>query len=419
VKPTRVRYKVVAFGVALAAVTYLDRICISILAPRIMSDLGFTTVQMSFVFSAFAFAYAGFEIPTAWWGERIGVRRVLARIVAWWSAFTMATAAAWNLGSMLVIRFLFGAGEAGAWPSAAKAFSHWIPLKERGIVQGIFFSGAHLSGGITPILVTVLLAYFSWRQIFLLFGVTGFVWAFLWHRWFRDDPAEHPSVNEAELALIRAGRASAEHGHGHGLWGQMLGKRNFWAICLSYFSNSYGSYFVMTWLPTYLETQRGFSKAELGLFAGLPMIMSVLGDLTGGAATDYLTRRLGLRLGRISTATTGYLLAGFAMIVSTQTENAVAAAVLIAVAVTASMFTLAASWAVCMDVGGKHTGVLSAAMNTTGQIGSILSPICAGYIVQRFANWTAPLLIMAGFYLTSAVLWLLVNPSQQMFESED
>lgn len=416
-KPTTVRYKVVGFAVGLAAVTYLDRICISILAPRIMQDLSLSTVQMSVVFSAFAIAYAAFEIPTAWWGEKIGTRRVLARIVSWWSIFTMATSFAWNYSSLLVIRFLFGAGEAGAWPNAAKTFSHWIPLRERGMVQGIFFSGAHLSGGLTPIVVTALLAWFEWRQIFLLFGVIGFVWAFFWYRWYRDEPAEHPQINQAEVDLIRYQRVTEPSHQGHGgMWRRMMAQRNFWALCLQYFSNSYGSYFVMTWLPTYLEKQRGFSKAELGLFAGLPLIMSVVGDLTGGAATDYMTRRFGLRLGRISTASLGYFFAGIAMIVSTQIANAQAAAILIAVAVTASMFTLAASWSVCMDIGGAHTGVLSAAMNTTGQLGSILSPICVGLIVQHFANWTAPLVIMGALYLLSAFLWLLVDPTKPMFE---
>lgn len=406
----------VAFAVALAGVTYLDRNCISILAPYISKDLGLSKEQMGLVFTVFAIAYAAFEIPTAAWGERMGTRRVLARIVVWWSVFTMATAFAWNYASMLVIRFLFGAGEAGAWPNAAKTFQNWVPLNERGRVQGVFFSGAHLAGGLTPILVTWLMNWFDWRHIFLMFGGLGFVWAYAWYRWFRDQPSEHPQVNAAEAELIQRGRAKESHGGGHGdMWRQMLVQRNFWAICLSYFSNSYGSYFVMTWLPTYLAEQRGFSKAELGFFSGLPLILSVVGDLAGGTTTDFMTRRLGLRIGRIATASAGYLFAGLAMIVSTRIENAQLAAVMIAVAVTASMFTLAASWSVCMDVGGRHTGVLSASMNTTGQLGSISSPILTVWVAQHFADWQAPLLLMACLYLLSAVLWLLVNPSKPMF----
>jgi MFS family permease len=410
----------VGFVVAMAAVTYLDRICISTLAPRIMRDLQLTTMQMSAVFSAFAIAYAAFEIPSARWGERTGTRAVLTRIVAWWSAFTIATAAAWNYWSLIVIRFLFGAGEAGAWPNAAHAFSKWIPLRERGKVQGVFFAGAHLAGGLTPGIVTALLAIVEWRAVFVIFGAAGFVWAIAWYRWFRDDPAEHPQVGEEELRLIVEGRSTARHvGSARSFWLKMIGERNFWALCLSYFSNSYGSYFVMTWLPAYLEERRGFAKAELGLFAGLPLILSVAGDLAGGGVTDWMTRRFGLRIGRGGTACAGYLLAGAAMLGATFAANAVVAAILIAVAVTASMFTLAASWAACLDIGGEHSGVLSASMNTTGQLGSILSPLVAGAIVHWFADWNAPLLVMAALYFASSVLWLAVDPRRAIQWNHD
>src|SRR5580698_4978041 len=176
-RPTRTRYRASSFLLALAAVTYLDRVCISVLAPDIARDLALSKIQMSFVFSAFAVAYAAFEIVTAWWGERIGPRRILARIVTWWSCFTIATSFAWNYTSMLAIRFLFGAGEAGAWPNAALAFSRWIPLRERGRAQGLFFAAAHLSGGLTPMVIGVLMFHTSWRVIFAMCGMVGFVWA--------------------------------------------------------------------------------------------------------------------------------------------------------------------------------------------------------------------------------------------------
>ena len=204
----RVRYRVVAFAVALAGVTYLDRICISTLAPLIMRDLALTKLDMSYVFSAFAVAYAVFEVPSAWWGERVGTRRVLTRIVCWWSTFTIATASVWSYSSMLAIRFLFGAGEAGAWPNAARTFSRWIPAHERGRVQGVFFAGAFLAGGLTPALVGLLEPRVGWRGVFVCFGLVGFVWAAAWYRWFRDEPAEHPAVGPAELAVITAGAAT-------------------------------------------------------------------------------------------------------------------------------------------------------------------------------------------------------------------
>ncbi len=416
-KPTRTRFKAAGFLLFLAAITYLDRICIATLAPDIARDLRLTKLQMSFVFSAFAIAYAGFEILSAWWGERIGARRVLARIVAWWSSFTILTGAAWNYASLLTIRFLFGAGEAGAWPNATLAFSRWIPLGERGRVQGFFFSAAHVSGGLTPLLVAGLLQLMPWRGVFITCGVVGFVWALAWLRWFRDEPRDHQGVNAAEVSLIESGRGISAHGaKGAGVWRAMATSREVWLLCIAYFSNSYGSYFVMTWLPTYLAEARGFEKASLSLFAGLPLLLSVFGDLSGGAITDTLTRRFGLRLGRTLVCVPGYLAAAAAMFGSVYASTAVLSATLIALAVAASMFTLSASWAACMDIGGRHTAVVSAAMNTTGQIGSIVSPIVAGWTVQRFSNWQAPLLIMGGLYLLSAALWAFIDPRRRLAE---
>jgi ACS family glucarate transporter-like MFS transporter len=414
-QPTRTRYSAAGFLLALAALTYLDRVSISILAPEIARDLSLTRIQMSFVFSAFAVAYAGFEMATAWWGERIGPRRVLTRIVVWWSCFTIATSCAWNYSSLLVIRFLFGAGEAGAWPNAALAFSRWTPVNERGRTQGFFFAAAHLSGGLTPLLVAALLPKFSWRAIFATCGAAGFVWAAAWFRWFRDEPRDHPGVNAVEAELIETGRRVSTHEPaGRGAWLALAESSSVWFLCLAYFSNSYGSYFVMTWLPTYLAEQRGFQTESLSFFSGLPLLLSVFGDISGGAVTDFVTRRFGLRLGRSGVAVTGYIVAGAAMFASVLSTTPVMAASLIAVAVAASMFTLSASWAACIDIGGEHTAVLSAAMNTTGQIGSILSPVVTGWVVTHFSNWQTPLLIMGCLYVASAIFWMLVDPRQRL-----
>jgi ACS family glucarate transporter-like MFS transporter len=414
-QPTRTRYRAAGFLLGLAAVTYLDRICISILAPDIARDLSLTKIQMSFVFSAFAVSYAAFEIVTAWWGERIGPRRVLTRIVAWWSCFTIATAFAWNYASLLVIRFLFGAGEAGAWPNSALAFSRWTPVSERGRAQGFFFAAAHLSGGLTPLLVAAMLPHMSWRAIFAACGAVGFVWAVSWSRWFRDEPRDHPRVNQAEAELIETGRQISVHHHaGKHVWRALAQSSSVWFLCLAYFSNSYGSYFVMTWLPTYLAERRGFEKESLSFFSGLPLLLSVFGDISGGAVTDFMTRRFGLRLGRSGVAVIGYAVAGTAMFASVLSTTPVMAATLIAIAVAASMFTLSASWAACIDIGGEHTAVLSAAMNTTGQIGSILSPVVAGWVVTHFSNWQTPLLIMGGLYVASAIFWTQVDPRKRL-----
>jgi len=413
---SHVRYKVVGLTVGLAMITYLDRSCISTLADSIMASLSLSEGQMSLVFSAFALAYAAFEIPTASWADRRGTRLVLTRIVLWWSTFTLATALAFNHLSLIVIRFLFGAGEAGAWPSAARTFSRWVPRRERGRVQGIFFAGAHLAAGVTPIIVLNLLKVFPWQAIFGMFGMLGFAWTLVWWRWFRNDPAEHAEVNAAERALIAADREPATpHQASWDFWRRLATHSNIWSLCLMYFANSYAFYFCITWLPSYLKERHGFAAGWLGLAAGLPMLLAVAADLLGGVATDWAVVRFGPRLGRCAVGGSAYVAAAAAMLVAATTASGIAAACGIAVAVAASMFTLGAAWGTCLDIGGDHAGVVSAAMNTSGQVGSILCPPMVIWLKNQSGDWNAPLLLIGGLFLVGALGWALIDPRRKVF----
>jgi len=397
---------------ALAAITYLDRVTISVTRPYIARDLGLSPTQMGYVFSAFYMAYALFEIPTGWWGDKVGTRRVLTRIVCWWSAFTVLTGMAFSYSSLLAIRFLFGAGEAGAWPNVARTFSRWFPRQERGTAQGIFFMGAHLSGGLTPMLVTALLVYFDWRSLFVLFGSIGFVWAVVWYWWFRDSPAEHPAVGAAELATIQSGRAADAGLVLEGTeWKRLLANRTVVCLCLMYFTQSFGGAFYVTWLPTYLAS-RGLTGMVGGILAGLPLMFSAAADLLGGVATDRAARGLGLRLGRITVGGGALAAAGVFTIASTLVLSPVMAAVLIALGGASSNFLLGAAWGTCLDIGGRRTGAVSAAMNTSGQVGSIVSPILIATVVQRFSNWSAPIYLTGVLFLLGALCWLWVDPTR-------
>ncbi len=412
---THVRFRVVAFAVALAGVTYLDRVCISVLAPDIMRDLGLTRIQMSYVFSAFTLAYAAFEIPTAAWADRIGSRAVLTRIVVWWSAFTMVTAAAVSYWMLLIVRFLFGIGEAGAWPNAARVFSRWVPTNERGRVQGIFFAGAHLAGGLTPGLVAAMATVLHWRTVFVLFGFVGIAWAAAWYWWFRDEPRDHKSVSASERDYIEANRGLPAGHHG-GSWASVFRTRSLFPLCLQYVANTYGFYFFITWLPTYLTHARGMAKTELAIFSGLPLLLSVVADISGGMTTDALSRRFGVKLGRCGVGAVGYFVAAIAMFAGAVHPDARTAGILIAIGGAASMFTLAPAWATAIDLGGRNSGVLSATMNTAGQIGGIMSPIVLAYIVDRLGNWSLPLQILAGLYFISSVCWLVIHPTRDEAE---
>jgi MFS transporter, ACS family, glucarate transporter len=410
-----VRNRVVAVTVALAAVTYLDRVCIAVLAPKISAELGLSRIEMGYIFSAFAVAYALFGVPAAWWTDRDGARRVLTWVVLWWSAFTMATAAAWNFASLLVIRFLFGVGEAGAWPSVARVYSRWIPAGERGRIQGIFFAGAHLSGGLTPLAVAAIAGWLEWRAIFVFFGVIGVLWTVGWYAWFRDEPREHASVSAAERDHIEATRGlPAAKDHVAGGWTAVFKTRTVAPLCVQAFANSYGFYFFITWLPTYLAQARGMKGAELAIFSGLPLMLSFVADLMGGEGSDKLARRISLRAARRAFGVGGYALAALAIFLATQLSSGFAAGLLIAIGGACSMLTLAPAWATAVDVGGRHAGVTAGVMNTVGQFGGILSPLVLAYLVDATNNWNIPLMVLAGIYAMAGFAWLMIDPDQRV-----
>lgn len=415
-RPTRVRYKVFSLVAVLGMITYLDRVCISTLSPHVMADLAISKVQMGYVFSAFALAYAFFEVPTAWLADRVGTRSVLTRIVLWWSTFTIATGVSLNYPMLLVTRFLFGLGEAGAWPCVARTFSRWIPLLARGRVQGLFFGLAHLGGGLTPLVVATLLIVMDWRMIFFCFGLIGFVWAAVWYYWFRNEPSEHAGVNAAELELIVTGRGTpAPHVSGWTYWKKLLTHRSVLALCVMYAPNSFVFYFCITWLPAYLKEKHGFDASGLVLFAGLPLLLSVVGDLSGGIVTDRVTARFGLRYGRCAVGGSAYLIAGTAMLLTPFCTHPVLAAVLISLAVAASMFMLAPAWGTCIDIGREHAGVVSAAMNTAGGIGGLLCPLVVAYSLKWYNTWNVSIFLMGVLFLIGAACWIVIDPGDHVF----
>ncbi|MBN8733202.1 MAG: MFS transporter [Acidobacteria bacterium] len=408
--PTRARYKVLAWCVALAGITYLDRICIAILAPHVTADLKLSPVQMSVVFSAFTVAYGLFEMPTGYWGDRIGTRRVMTRIVAWWSTFTIATAGAFNYGSLLVIRFLFGAGEAGAFPNSGKTISMWFPMHERGRAQGIFFAGAHITGAVTPLAIGAMLTVMHWRTVFIVFGCIGFLWAIGWYRWFRDDPAEHPAVNEAERDYILASRSVAKKGPFH--WGEffkMFSHGHLLLLCFMYFTQSYGFYFFITWCPTYLEQARGFSKLSLGLASGLPLLLCAFADILGGETCDWAVRRFGTRWGRGLVGAFAMLGAAAAMLAGTNAPDPTVAIWLLAIAAGMGSFVLGAAWSTALDMGGAKAGLVGAVMNTAGQVGGALSPIVLGTVLQKTGSWDVPLYATGFLYILGGLCWLVID----------
>jgi ACS family glucarate transporter-like MFS transporter len=412
-----VRYRVLRLAFFLAIVTYLDRVCISVATPYIMEDLGLTLVQMSAVFGAFTLAYSLFEVPSGWLGDVIGPRRVLTRIVLWWSAFTMLTGAAQGLRSLVAIRFLFGAGEAGAFPNVVRSFSRWFPARERGMANGVLFFGSRLGGAITAPIALLLIQRWGWRASFVVFGAFGVVWAVWWYRSYRDRPSEHPDVTREEIAWIHQDMPEGQPfltAHEATPWRRLLTSPNLYAICAMYFTFGYGLYFYFTWLPTYLIRELKFSLLAGGFFSSLPFLLAGAANISGGWCTDVLARTRGLRTARVALGSTAFSCGALLILAAIAVPAPVAKALLLALALASADFALSACWAVCLDVAPNHAGVVTGFMNTFGNLGGLVGPMVVGLMVDRLGSWTLPLYVTAGVYIAGALAWLAIDPNRRI-----
>ncbi len=399
---TRVRFGVLAFACTLSMITYLDRVAIASAAGNIVTDLGLQSVaDMKWAFTAFALAYALFEVPTGWMGDMFGPRKALLRIVLWWSAFTVLTAAAGlrfgpvmlGLGFLIGVRFLFGMGEAGAYPNITRALHNWLPLQERGMGQGFVWFCGKLMGGLTPFLWTLLVvgtsvtpALFGWRAAFCLFGVIGVIWCVLFTRWFRNRPEEKPEVNAAELALIRSGRgAETPAEHRSVPWRHIITNGNFLALCVMYATQAYGWYFNITYLPQFLEKQYHLPNSSLlgALYKGGPLWMGAIGCLLGGIITDAIIRRTGnRRLGRRFCGWIGHSLCVVCFLICPIAPNAFVFFAVVSLAAFFTDLTVASAWATCQDIGGRYAAIVGAFMNMGAGLCGALAGWATGSILE-------------------------------------
>lgn len=413
-RATRVRYTVLAVICSLSVVTYLDRVCISGSMPLIAAELGLSPVERGIIFGAFALAYAVFEVPSGWLGDTIGPRKVLTRIVVWWSLFTALTGLMHHWVTLATVRFLFGAGEAGAYPNASKIIYRWMGVAERGFAQGMVWMFGRAGGAFAPALVVFMLNHMGWRPTFWIFGMVGLAWAVFFWFWFRDSPREVETVNEAERRMIEAGRRISTSAEGERIrvpWSVMLKSGNLWAICWMYFCMSYGWYFYITWLPTYLQT-RGVTMA----YGGLPLGFGAIGCGLGGWLTDYVVKRSGDLKSRRTIGFTGFFLGALCMMGSVWVQDPLGAVLAISMASFFGDMTMGSCWAVCLDVGHELAGTVSGCMNTWGNLGGFISPIVTGFLVQQFGNWNLPILVSGGIFLLGALLWLRIDPTRSVLE---
>jgi MFS transporter, ACS family, glucarate transporter len=449
-KPTRVRYGVLGLACSLAMLTYLDRVCFGSVAGNIKTEFELDDSQRGLLFTAFALAYALFEIPSGWLGDIFGPRKTLIRIVLWWSLFTALTGLIWpvpgwlpvGFWALVAIRFCFGMGEAGAFPNIARAFYNWFPFVERGSAQGAVWMAGRLMGGLTPLLVNALLITIvaadgtrtvHWRHIFWIFGLLGLVWCLVFWWWFWDRPEQNPAVNSGELAMIQAGKQIGVHSHHTGVpWMRILKSGNLWLLCLAYFCGSYGWYFNITYLPDYLKevfhidkaASSAWERTEAGLLTGAPLLFGSVACLAGGLLTDAFIRRTGNRKwGRRLFGIIGKAVCGMCYFASMFTSNVYLFVLAIAMAAFWNDMTMGAAWASCLDIGRKYSGIVSGCMNTVGNLGGAAAGFATGHVLNMYADdrtfaWQINFTTFAGVYFLAVFCWLFFDSTKPVVDED-
>jgi ACS family glucarate transporter-like MFS transporter len=414
-KPTRIRYAVLLLVYLAAFITYLDRVCLSVAAPAMQADLRISQVQFGWVFTVFYIAYAIFEMPTAWLGDRWGQKRMLVRIVGCWSLFTILTGMMRSFVTTLITRFVFGAAEAGAFPTLSRALSRWFPIHERGRANGVMWMGARSGGAFAPPIAVALMGWFGWRGAFAIFGAVGLVWCAVCWFWYRNDPADHKSVNTAELEIISTGAAPPPKPAESVPWRILLLNRTMLGLFCSYFASGFGFQFFVTWLPTYFMREHGLSLQKSGLFAALPLAAGAVGCVMGGLIADFITRRTGsVAWGRRSVGVTGFLLGATGYAAAVHVRSPEAAIACLALASGAHDLTLPVLWATTTDVGGRFGGTASGFVNFASSLSGMLAPLTAAGFERAFGSFHAVFYAAAGLYILGAMLWFVIDPRKSL-----
>ncbi|MGP0020287.1 MAG: MFS transporter [Candidatus Sulfotelmatobacter sp.] len=420
-RTSNVRWFLVFWLFILSAVSYLDRVNISIAGGSIAEAYHLSDVQLGKVFSAMLVGYALFQTVGGRLADRYGPRRVLAGGVAWWGIFTALTALvpANIAGALLVfvaVRFLLGAGEAVIYPSANQFIARWIPTMERGIANGWIFAGVGAGAGLTPLLITQIMIHYGWRSSFWVCSIIGFAAGAVWFMSARDTPAQHPGVSASELTLINSGLTQPQPNHDSKVlvpWARVLKSKEVWAITVSYFCYGYVAWIFFSWFYLYLAKVRGLDLKASAFYTMLPFLAMTVCCLSGGAINDRLTKSRGPRVGRCVLAASAITIAGVFIALGSQVQSARLASVVLAGGAGALYLAQSSFWSVTADLAGTSSGSVSGFMNMGNQIGAAITASLTPWIAARF-GWTTSFLAAAALCLLGAASWLLVDPSRQL-----
>ncbi|HTG38331.1 MFS transporter [Sphingomonas sp.] len=412
---SRVRVQLVFLLFVISAVAFLDRTNISVAGVQMRQEYGIDQIQLGWVFSAFLIGYAVFQVPAGWLAARYGPRKLLTWALVWWGIFSIATALVppegrYAILTLALVRFALGIGEAAVYPSSNQFISRWVPAGERGKANGLIFAGVGAGSGLTPPLITAVIAFAGWRASFYVCAAIGLIVAGIWYVVARDRPQDHSRVNAAELAHIESGLPPAPSAEKVAIpWGAILSSRNVWGLFLSYFAFGYVIWIFFSWFFIYLAEARGLDLKSSALFGMAPFLAMTIGCLGGGVLNDAISKRYGLYAGRSGLAMVSFVLTGIFLLVGSRVDNAPLAVMTLALGGGAIYLSQSGFWSVTADIAGRHAGVVSGLMNAGCQIGGALTSSLTPWIAAQY-GWVAAFGTGAVIVLVGTLAWAVVDP---------
>lgn len=412
----KVRHLILGLMCMMYFIAYIDRVNISIIAPMLKEEMGFTPTQLGLVFSAFAYPYAAMQILGGWFADKYGPRLVLGILSTIWAIATILCGFSWGLWSLIMFRILLGIGEGGAFPAATRSFTYWMPATERGFAQGITHSFARLGGAVTPPIVLVIVAAYGWRESFVILGAISLVWTFFFVWLYRNTPLEHKWVTPAELKEIGVNSAEMKKAAaGKTPWKEMI--KRMWLVTFVDFCYGWSLWVFLTWLPSYLKDARGFDMKQLALFTALPLLAGVVGDTLGGVLSDRIYKKTGnLKLARRTLLVVGLGGALVFIVPAIYTNTPLTAVALLAASFFFLELTNAVLWSLPLDIAGKFAGTAGGMMNTGFGVAGMVSPVAFGYLVQTTGSYEVPFLISAVLLGVAAICSLWIDPTNKLKE---
>lgn len=424
------RYVLVFVTFLISLLLYIDRQCIQVARESVVGDLGLNNEHWAWIMAAFALGYALCQVPSGWLADRFGPRAIIASVISAWSLFTFLTGTAHRFLTMFVYRLLFGAGEAGAFPGMARAVYSWIPMKERGIVQGINFSGSRVGAAIAlPLMVGMINGFewgntifkgLGWRKSFSALAAVGFVFAVVWYWWFRNEPAEHSGVSESEREHIHATRQKAgvtTDDQAPLSVGTLFGSKNMWLAMIQYIASNFTFFFCLSWAYPYVKTRFELGGMEAGLLVSVPLYFGALGNWFSGGVVDWIYRHGNWNLSRRVPAIMGFVFAAIGILCFSQTkDNAYIAITFLSLAIFGADMTLSPSWSFCVDIGRKYAGAVSGTMNMAGNLSSFATPLAFFYLSQTIGEAGRYFWLAAVLNVLAIVCWMFMRSDRKLEE---